>query len=57
MTFHYPQSVLKYADSTVLSATFVYRFSLYASERAVSGYEYSLHPTSVSSNISVFRML
>jgi hypothetical protein len=38
LCFNRPQFLLKHVDLTVLSATFLCRFSLYASERAGPGY-------------------
>jgi hypothetical protein len=58
-----PQFMLKYVDSTVLSAAFVCLVTLYASERAVSGYQYlgGLHVkqdyTSSRGSIRCFRIL
>jgi hypothetical protein len=53
----HPRFMLKYVDLTVLLATLVHRFSLYASERAVSGYWYLAGSHVGKCNISVFRML
>jgi hypothetical protein len=47
----------KPVDLTVLSATLVHRFLLYASERAVSGYWYLAGSHAGKCHISVFRML